>query len=127
MLSAGLKRGIRNAGFGGVVLVGICCLRIPILLSILTAVGLGFLVKDVFLVPLMILFLSAMLATLSFDYAAHRRKWPLGLAILSSSALLFFAFACRLKPAVYLALAGVLFARIASVFFRRRSAPACHP
>ncbi|MGC8536822.1 MAG: MerC domain-containing protein [Rhizomicrobium sp.] len=120
MLRERLKRAISKAAFGGVALVGICCLRIPILLSVLTAMGLGFLINDMFLLPLMVLVLSAMLLTLSFDYAIHRHRWPLGLGVISSFALVLFAFAYRFKLAIYLMLAAVVVSRTASAFYRRR-------
>jgi MerC mercury resistance protein len=122
MPGAGFERGVRKIGTSGVVLASVCCLRIPIVLSALAALGLGFLLRGEILLPVMVLVLAAVLLGLHFEYAIHRRGWPLELGSVSAVALVLFAFALRIEIAVALALAGLIVSRIASVVFRRRCA-----
>lgn len=64
------KKLLGFVGTGGAVFVGLCCLGTPALLAFLTAAGLGFLINDFILIPLLILFLA--LAVYGFSAS---KKW----------------------------------------------------
>lgn len=112
-------------GVAGSFIAAACCLGLPAVLSIVTAIGLGFLLKDAILLPLMIVFLVVMLVGMAFGYKAHRRRWPLAIAVTSAAALFFFVFVHTWKPAAYLAIAGLVIASVFNIVFRRKCAPAC--
>lgn len=57
-------RYLDRIGVGGSIFAALCCLGFPALLSTLSAIGLGFLVNDAILVPLLILFLGITIAGL---------------------------------------------------------------
>lgn len=112
-------------GIVGSFVAAACCLGLPAVLSIVTAVGLGFLIKDAILLPLMIVFLIVMLAGLAFGYKVHRRPWPLVIAVVSALGLYFFIFVHTLKLVAFLAIGGLVLASVLNVVLRRKCAPAC--
>lgn len=66
----------------------ICCLGTPAVISLLSAVGLGFLVQDGVLIPLLFLFVGLNLWALSRSLRRHGRKGPLSLALVSAILIL---------------------------------------
>lgn len=68
------KRHLDKIGVGGSLFAALCCLGFPALLAILSAVGLGFLVNDAVLIPLLVLFL---LVTLWGLYLGQAPSWEL--------------------------------------------------
>jgi mercuric ion transport protein len=112
-------------GVVGSFVAAACCLGLPVVLSIVTAIGLGFLINDALLLPLMILFLAVTVIGLVFGYRVHRRPWPLVVAAVSATAAYFFVFVRTMKPAAYLAIAGLVVASLFNLILRRRCGPAC--
>lgn len=119
------KDHLDKLGVVGSFIAAACCLGLPAVLSIVAAVGLGFLIKDAILLPLMIVFLIVMLAGLAFGYKVHRRPWPLVIGVVGAAALFFFIFVHTLKPAAYLAIAGLVVASVLNAVLRHKCAPAC--
>ena len=68
------KRHLDKIGVGGSLFAALCCLGFPALLAILSAVGLGFLVNDAVLIPLLVLFLLVTLTGLYFG-KHHHGSW----------------------------------------------------
>ncbi len=64
------KKLLGFVGAGGAVFVGLCCLGTPALLAFLAAIGLGFLINDFILIPLLTLFLA--LAVYGFSSTRKR-------------------------------------------------------
>jgi len=60
----------------GSLLAALCCLGAAPILAALTAVGLGFLIHDLILVPLLVLFLGATLWALRRDRPRHGQAGP---------------------------------------------------
>jgi mercuric ion transport protein len=116
---------IDKVGIVGSFIAGACCLGLPAILSIVTAIGLGFLIKDAILLPLMVLFLAVSLVGLYLGYRVHRRPWALILAGVSSVGAFFFIFVRTVSLAAYLAIAGLVVASVLNVVLRRRCAPVC--
>jgi len=52
------KRHLDKVGVGGSLFAALCCLGFPALVSILSAIGLGFLINDHILRPLLIVFFA---------------------------------------------------------------------
>jgi mercuric ion transport protein len=58
----------------------LCCLGVAPVLGALSAVGLGFLIHDLILIPMLALFLGATIWALNRDRARHERAGPERLA-----------------------------------------------
>lgn len=69
-----LQRYADRLGVGGSIVAAACCLGAPALLSIFSAVGLGFLINDAVLLPLMIVFLAIALYGL-YAGVRHHGRW----------------------------------------------------
>lgn len=65
----------------GAIFAAACCLGLPLLLSMLTAAGLGFLIRDAILIPLLIAFVALNLWLLWRSTGRHRRRRPFGLGV----------------------------------------------
>ncbi len=117
------KDHLDKLGIVGSFIAAACCLGLTAVLSIVTAIGLGFLIKDAILLPLLIVFLAVTLFGMYSGYKIHHRPWALVLASVSSAAALFFIFVHTVKFAAYLAIAGLVLASIFNVVLRQRSAP----
>jgi mercuric ion transport protein len=118
-----LKDHLDKLGIIGSFIAAACCLGLPAVLSIVTAVGLGFLIKDAILLPLMVVFLIVSLIGMYLGFRVHRRPWAFVLATVSSAAALFFIFVHTIKVAAYLAIAGLVLASILNVVSRQKSTP----
>ncbi len=118
------KEHVDKVGVVGAFIAALCCLGLPAVLSIVAAIGLGFLIKDAILLPLLILFLAVTLTGLYFGYRAHRQPWALIVGGISSLAVLLFVFVYTVKLAAYLAIAGLVLAGLLNVISRQKSAPA---
>lgn len=68
----------------GSIVAALCCLGAAPLLAALTAAGLGFLINDFFLVPLLAAFLGVTIRGLHRDAARHSGAGPARLAWLAS-------------------------------------------
>ena len=71
------KRHLDQIGVGGSLFAALCCLGFPALLAILSAAGLGFLLKDAILIPLLGVFLLVTLWGLYLGKSHHGSWIPL--------------------------------------------------
>ncbi len=76
------------AGSLGSVVAGACCLGLPPLIAALTGVGMGFLLHDAILIPLLLVMLGFTLWGLNTSRKRHGKNTPFYLGIVSS----FLAF-----------------------------------
>lgn len=67
----------------GAVFAAACCLGLPVLLSALSAAGLGFLIHDAILIPLLILFVALNLWLLRRACVRHSDRRPFALGVAS--------------------------------------------
>jgi len=98
---------IDKAGLLGAVFGALCCLGISAVVSIVTAVGLGFLLNDAVLLPLLVASLLVTLWGLSSGWRRHHNPSALGLGVLGGSGLFAFSFVRQSRP-LALASVGVL-------------------
>lgn len=70
------KRHLDKIGVGGSLFAALCCLGFPALLAILSAAGLGFLINDAILIPLLVLFLVVTLWGLYLGKGHHGSSAP---------------------------------------------------
>jgi mercuric ion transport protein len=82
------KRHLDKIGVGGSMFAALCCLGFPALLAIVSAVGLGFLIHDAVLIPMLIAFLALTLYGLYHGMRRHGRRQALGVGVVASLVLL---------------------------------------
>ena len=70
------KRHLDKIGVGGSLFAALCCLGFPAVLAILSALGLGFLVNDAVLIPLLVAFLGVTLWGLYLGERHHDNWMP---------------------------------------------------
>lgn len=115
------KRNLDKIGIGGSIFAALCCLGFPALLSILSAIGLGFIVNDAILIPLLLVFLAVAVFGLYLGARHHREPWALILGGLS--ALLVVLVFTGMVPNIalaYVGMAGVVVASVLNVWLRAR-------
>jgi mercuric ion transport protein len=103
------------------VFAALWCLGFPALLSILSAIGLGFLINDAMLLPLLIIFLLVTLVGLALGMREHHRAPALLLGIASSAGVLIFIFVSFDKALAAMSVIGLVAASILNVTLRQRS------
>jgi mercuric ion transport protein len=69
-----LTRHLDQIGAGGSVFAALCCLGTPAIVAVLSAIGLGFLLRDAILIPLLVAFLLATVAGLYLGVRHHGRR-----------------------------------------------------
>ncbi len=79
------KRHLDKIGVGGSLFAALCCLGFPALLAILSAAGLGFLINDAILIPLLVLFLVVTLWGLYLGKRHHGSSAPLYVGMAGSA------------------------------------------
>lgn len=99
------KRNLDKIGASGAIFAALCCLGFPALLSLLSAVGLGFMVNNTVLLPLLSVFLAVALLGLYLGTLHHHKPWALVLGTASAAALL--SVILNFAPNRLLAYAGI--------------------
>ncbi len=79
-----------KAGASGSVFTALCCMGVSPVLSFLTAAGLGFLINDAILIPLLIVFVAVTLAGLYQGMRRHGRPQPFWLGAAAATATVVF-------------------------------------
>ena len=115
-----IPRNLDKIGVLGSVFAALCCLGIPVLLSILSAVGLGFIVNDAILLPLLVIFLVTMVVGLISGLRHHKKSVALILGILSSLLVVAFLFVHFNQTAVQIGVVGLVLASMLNVWLQRR-------
>ena len=87
----------------------LCCAGSPIALAFLTGAGLGFLINDFILFPLLFLSLGFMYYSLQFNKKKHLSTKPLYVGLLSAITILIGIF---FRPLIWLGIIGLLFTTI---------------
>lgn len=115
-----MKAYLDKVGPLGTIFTALCCIGTPGLLAFLSAIGVGFLINDAILLPLLILFLAVSMTGLYSSYKSHKNLWPMILGGISSLFILFFAYGWFLKPMVYLGLAGLVGTSVWNMVLKKR-------
>lgn len=112
-------RHLDTIGVGGSIFAALCCLGFPALLAIVSSIGLGFLINDAILIPLLIAFLAVTLWGLYLGTRRHK-QW-VALAIGAAGSLLLLASVWLSSGiAAGLGIAGLVIASILNVWLRVR-------
>jgi len=115
------KKHTDKVGIAGSVFAALCCLGFPALLSILSAIGLGFLINDAVLLPFLIIFLLVTLVGLALGMREHHRASALLIGIVSAAGVFIFIFLAFNKVLAGVSVAGLVIASILNVLLRQRS------
>ena len=91
------------SGSTGSILAGACCLGFAPFLAALTAIGAGFMINDLILKPLFLIFLGITIWSLYAAQKRHKHSGPLILG--TAAAVTAFAALWVFTPLAYLALA----------------------
>src|SRR5581483_9022557 len=78
------KKYLDKIGIGGTIFAALCCLGFPALISIISAVGVGFLINDAILVPLLIVFMLVTLVALYLGIKHHGSWLAFGVGAISA-------------------------------------------
>lgn len=107
-----------KVGIGGSIFAALCCLGFPALLSILSAIGLGFLINDAILLPLLAIFLVITLFGLYVGMRHHGQPWAFVLGLIS--AVITFVFIFINTIVAYFGLAGLIVSGVLNVWLKTR-------
>lgn len=111
-----------GAGVAGAIFAALCCAGLPLILSVLAAVGLSFLRTDAILLPLMAFSLAIALWGFWSGRRTHGATGPLLLAIGGSSALVagvVFIHGFPAKHVIWLGVVALVVATVWNVYLRR--------
>lgn len=115
------KRHLDKIGVGGSMFAALCCLGFPALLAILSAVGLGFLVHDAVLIPMLIAFLALTLYGLFDGMRRHGNKLALGVGVVAAL-VLFASIWFGSSIAAGIGIAALIISSLLNVWFVARPA-----
>ncbi len=101
----------------GSIFAALCCIGIPTLLAFLSSIGVGFLINDKILIPLLIVFLGISIWGIYKSSKSHGKKGSLILAIIS--AIVVFAAIWFSKPLVYIGLVGLIVASVWDIYLKK--------
>jgi mercuric ion transport protein len=114
------KRHLDKVGIGGALFAGLCCLGFPALISVVSAIGLGFLINDTILMPLLGISLLVTLAGLYLGLRHHGSWWAFILGAASAVALFIFIAVAMNKVLAYASIAGLVTASFLNVWLQMR-------
>lgn len=105
-----------KVGIGGSIFAALCCLGFPALLSILSAIGLGFLINDAILLPLLAIFLVVTLFGLYARMRHHGQPWAFVLGLIST--IITFVFIFINTVVAYFGLASLIVSGVLNIWLR---------
>jgi len=102
-----MARAIVGSVAGG--FVGLCCAGFPLVLAFLTGIGLGFLINDFVLFPILFVALGFMFYSLYYNKKKHLSLAPIFLAIISAVLLIVGIF---FRPVIWIGIIGMFISSI---------------
>ena len=105
-------------GMVGTLVTALCRIGTPALLAFLATIGAGFLINDVILLPLLIVFLGISIWGIRRSMAVHGQSRPLILAVVSS--VVTFVAVWFSRPLVLLGLLGLIAASVWDMALHKR-------
>ena len=110
-----------KAGVIGATVAALCCLGIPAILSVVSAIGLGFLIRDAILTPLLVLSVALTIFGLARGVRRHHRRWPVAVGAIASIALVVATLAARSRPVAFVSVAVLVVTSVANGILLHRS------
>ena len=114
------SRHLDKVGVTGSLIAALCCLGVPAVIAVASALGVGFLINDATLMPLLIIFLLLLLGGLWLGVRHHRNPLPLVLRLVSAVVTVVFLFVRFSRPLAYLGIAGLVASSILNILIRQR-------
>jgi mercuric ion transport protein len=112
------KKYLDKIGIAGTIFAALCCLGFPALISIISAVGLGFLINDATLVPLLGVFLLVTLIGLYLGIRHHCSWLAFALGAISAIVIFIAVGWVSNKLLAIVGIAGLIVASILNVWLR---------
>lgn len=119
-----MRGGASGAGWIGTVgatVSALCCLGTPAVVSLVAALGLGFLINDAVLIPLLIGSLIVLLWGLTTAWRRHQRPAALMIGGAAAPLLVVFSVVAPSPPMAYLAIAALVGASVLNAVWMRRA------
>jgi len=79
-----IKGKLDQLGVLGSLLAGLCCIGTPVLIVLISSLGLGFLIHDAILIPLLLIFLGINMMGQALSIEVHGNKLPFIISVISS-------------------------------------------
>lgn len=105
-----------GAGVAGAIVAALCCAGTPIVVGVLSAVGLGFVRKDAILWPLMLASLAVALWGFWAGFQRHRKAGPPALGVAGAVSLACGVILVHGFPAMQMIYGGSLALVVATVW-----------
>ena len=115
-----IRRYLDKIGVLGSLFTALCCLGVPALLSILSAIGLGFLINDAILLPLLVAFLGITVVGLISGKRHHGKPWALIVGVISSLVVVEFLFIHFNQGLVQAGIGGLILTSLLNVWLGAR-------
>jgi len=116
-----IARHLDKIGVPGSIAAALCCLGVSAFVSVVSALGLGFVLNDAVLLPVFLLFLALSLWGLAAGWRRHRNPAALALGVTAGALLFVFAFVRQSTPWAYVGVAGLITASVWNVWLARRA------
>lgn len=123
MAMRGAASAADRIGVVGATLAALCCLGTPAVVSLLAALGLGFLIKDAVLVPLLLGSLILVIWGLAAGWRRHRRPTALIIGAAAAPLLVAFSVLAPARPMAYLSIAALVGASVLNAVLSRHARP----
>ena len=115
-----IKENLDKVGMPGSIFAALCCIGTPALLAFLVSIGLGFLINDLILLPLLFFFLFLTGYGLAASKKRHGSKEPL--MLFGTSAALIVITVWFSAIGVIISLVGLVGSTVMNIVYRRRCA-----
>jgi len=115
------KKHTDKVGVAGSIFAALCCLGFPALLSILGAIGLGFLINDAILLPLLVVFLVVTLGGVYLGVRHHGSWLAFVIGLISAVSVFIFIFLTFNKVLAAVGVAGLIVTSMLNVWLRMRA------
>jgi mercuric ion transport protein len=112
-----MSRFLQSVGFLGSLFTAACCLGVSFLISGLTAIGAGFLIRDRYLLPILAVFLLVSIAGTALSRRRHGRKMPLVISV--TGAIVSFGGILLCSAVAYAGIALLLLAAVLDLLAAR--------
>jgi mercuric ion transport protein len=101
-------------GMIGSIFAALCCIGTPALLALLTSIGAGFLIQDMILLPLLIMFLAISIWGVQRSVSRHGNRMPRTVAVICSVVIVIAVWFS--PPLVLVGLAGLIAASVWDIY-----------
>jgi mercuric ion transport protein len=111
---------VDKVGILGATFAALCCLGISAVLSVVSAIGLGFLIHDAVLLPLLIISLLVTVWGLLSGWRRHHQPSALIVGVIAALSLLVFSFVYQSRLLALISIAALVAASGMNVILLRK-------